>query len=262
MKRKTGFIIAVMLVCVFLCSACQPYQYYGANPELFSTFVCAVPGAGSHGNIWKLKRVDEDSYGRVLFWHAHQITYYSFSVPPGFIYGYVICQHFDGEKAYYFQDISFEIDSSLENITEERIERLKQRNNWDQPLDLDAEGMASTGIFDAFRYPAMVNQGMIQYEQYKKCSVQGTEKLPQMLKDYLPENFNGKKILVHCYEIFSDGRAFYIVKADDRSCIVATNSDGSIYEGSPLWIDDPFSEEYIEQLVKFRAEFEAATAAD
>lgn len=255
MKRKTGFIIAVILVCAFLCSACQPYQYYGKHPELYSVFGSAVPGAATPDSVVrKVKIVETDSYGRVLFSYCESMLYY-----PRTVRGYAICQQYDGERSYYLRDICFEIDSSFENITEERIEKLKQRNNWDQPLDLEAEGMASTGIFTSFRYPAMAYEGMITWEQYMKCSVQGMEKLPQMLKDYLPECFDGKWIKAYCYEIFADSRAFYIVKADDRTCIVATNADGSIYEGSPLWIDDPFSEEYIEQLVKFRAEFEAAS---
>ena len=260
MKRKIGLIIAAIFICVFLFSACQPYQYYGKHPELYSVFGSAVPGSATFDSfVGKVKIVETDSYGRVLFSYDESMPYYSRSKDDSLIYGYAICQHYDGKQSYYLRDVCFEIDSSLKNITEERIEKLKQRNNWDQPLDLEAEGMASTGIFDAFKYPAMVNDGMIDYELVKKCYHQGTEKLPQMLKDYLPEYFDVKWIEVHCYEIFADSRAFYIVKADDRTCIVATNADGSIYEGSPLWIDNPFSEEYIEQLVKFRAEFEAAS---
>lgn len=262
-RTRTILIIAIVFACASLCSACQPYQYYGKHPELYSVFGSAVPGSATFNSfVGKIKTVETDSSGRVLFSYYESMCYYSQNEYNSTVYGYAICQHYDGERSYYLRDICFEIDNSFENITEERIERLKQRNNWDQPLDLDAEGMASTGIFDSFRYPAMVYEGMITWEQYIKCSQQGREKLPQMLKDYMPEYFDGKRIYAHCYEIFSDGRAFYIVKAGERSCIVATNSDGSIYEGSPLWIDNPFSEEYIEQLVKFRAEFEAATAAD
>lgn len=258
MKKLLLFVIMVSaLIGLTMVLACQPYRYYGKHPELYSVFVCAIPGAGStYCTIGNLEKVETDSYGRVLFRHRQNITLYQ---PESVVCGYAVCQHYDGEKAYYLEDVCFDISASYNDFTDQRIEVLKKRNNWEQPLDLTAAGVVSTGIIHSHRYPAMVYEGMITWEQYKKCSVQGEKELPQMLKDYLPEYFEGKKMWVYCYEIFGDGRAFYIVRADDRTCIVATNTDGSIYDGSPLWIDNPFSEEYIEQLVKFRAEFEAAS---
>ena len=155
------------------------------------------------------------------------------------------------------RDICFEIDSSFENITEERIEHLKQRNNWDQPLDLEAAGMKSTEVFTAF-----MKFKHLDRETTRECNVTRADKLPQMLKEQYPDDFSAERLSVCCFDIYEDMRALYLVKAvekNSKSCIIALYSDGTLYEGSPLWIDNPFSEEYIEQLVKFRAEFEAAS---
>lgn len=245
-------LISLIVVFIFALScletACQPYQYYGKYAELYSTFVCAVPGTGGrHGTPRELKIIETDSYGRTLFKHEQFQRFYH---TDWALCGYVICQHFDGENAYYLRDISFEIDSSFDNITDDRIEMLKKRCNWEQPLDLEAEDMAKTWVFTAFRYGP--NASAIE------CRIKQT--LEQNLS---PDDFDLDAFLfMNVYEIYDDERAFCIVKGKEKSCILAFYSDGTLYEGSQLWIDNPFSEEYIEQLVKFRAEFEAATAID
>ncbi len=51
--------------------------------------------------------------------------------------------------------------------------------------------------------------------------------------------------MIYAYEIYYDERAFCIVKGKTKSCILAYYSDGTLYEGSPLWIDEPYSAESI-----------------
>ena len=253
MKRRIGFLIAVIFVCVFLCSACQPYQYYGRNQELYSVFGSAVPGAASPASFTgkSVKIIEKDSYGRVLFAYDELIPFYA----DDFTCGYAICQHYDGKLAYYLCDICFEIDDSYAKITTDRINALKERNNWEKPLELDADGMETTWIFSSFRYGGERNNLYLKYS--------ATRDIKKLIKEsFSPEELDSEKLSYYAYEIYEDGRAFFIIKSfvNEKRCIIALNSDGTLYEGSPLWIDDPYSAEYIEQLVKFRAEFEAASA--
>lgn len=255
MKKTLFSLLTILFFCVIcLNTACQPYQYYGKHPELHSVFVCSIPGTGGrYAHPRDLKIIETDSYGRTLFKHDQFEQFY----PTDFaLCGYVICQHYDGENAYYLRDVSFEIDKSFDNITEDRIEALKERCNWEQPLDLASEGMAKTWVFTSFRYFGEHDHALT--ESAIEQSIINTIEKELDHTDFAFDDF----LYVNVYEIYDDERAFCIVSGKTRSCILAFYSDGTLYEGSPLWIDDPYSAEYIELLVKFRAEFEAAAAID
>lgn len=272
-KRTIAICLAsiVMLTVCLSAAGCKygltprnPYIYYEDYPALYSVLVCSVPGMGNNSSIvGKLEVLETDAYGRVLFMHCQINGYYT----KEWVCAYVVCQQYDENGAYYFRDIDFALTPENTSIDESRINDLKARNGWDKPLDLKAEGICYTDVFRTFRFGRVTD---FDNGYYLECGSKREKQLEEnLLAKYSPEDFGDRKLWAHCFDIYDDGKAMYIVKVDVdskntqsdngyKTCLIATYKDGKIYEGSPVWIDDPFSEEYYQQLVQFRAGFEEA----
>lgn len=264
MKRKLIFCV-ITLSLLFICiafSACITrffQQRPSNNPALYSVLVCSVPGAGDrYTRAGSIEVLEIDSYGRTLFKHSQPVPiYYRYDSAP--LLSYVICQKTDDRGAYYLKDINFEL-ADGNGIDESRLQSLKERNGWEQPLEFDTAGMEYTELFTGERFDYKTNSDYFAFVIRRR-----SELINHQLAEYSPEDFsNEHDIVIRCFDVF-EGGAIYIValgrqtsSPEFRSCLIATYPDGTIYEKSPMWIESPYSETYHEQVKQFRNDFEVA----
>ena len=138
-KKMLLISMVIFLIPAFL-SGCFKIGYKGENPELYTVAIYNFFGAhgyGSNGEIHipaELGVIEEDSYGRVLFYYDEGI------VDEGCGYG-ILPKSADG-YAYYYEDdcilcakndwqgngeVTYE-----EWFTAEELSAFKARNDWDQ----------------------------------------------------------------------------------------------------------------------------------
>ncbi len=159
MKKIVSFLFGctVLFVCSLGTSGCvfdkeNPYPYKGEYKELYTTAIYSIPDAEGfmhHGEgaydsdiyIW-----EKDNYGRTLFSYCEDYG--------NKIFGLVLCQTYDDTNVYFYPDINYAltfIDSVylyegvgndyLKDKTEdfylENKEKLKEENDWNQPLNME-----------------------------------------------------------------------------------------------------------------------------
>ena len=157
MKKVLSILLCgiVLLTCSFGLSGCilireNPYPYRGDCKELYTAAIYSIPAAegymvhdegafSSEIYVW-----EQDDYGRMLFAYCEDM-YQN-------IFGLVIAQAYDEANVYVYPDINYvltftdpvtvpeeERDNSLKIRTEafylEAKDALKEKNDWNQPLD-------------------------------------------------------------------------------------------------------------------------------
>lgn len=131
-KRIVLFLLILSLLIVLAACDAVPTAGHGTPAEdfpLFSMVMVGVVGGESAGYV---RRLEEDAYGRILFEFALGNLlnpYYDNGIR-----GYGICQKIEDGYAYYYEDIFYVGARTVEEIEEDRIEELKQINDWDQEL--------------------------------------------------------------------------------------------------------------------------------
>lgn len=125
MKLKKGIIIICMLFLTIVITGCSGWYspktgYLTRFIERTVPYTISIPPG--HVNI-----IEEDSYGRILFdYDDHGISVVA------------VCQNTDCDSiCYYYEDIHAVTVESLNDITEEQIERLKKVNDWEAPLQTE-----------------------------------------------------------------------------------------------------------------------------
>lgn len=157
MKKVVSLLLCgiVLFTCSFGLSGCifsmeNPYPYRGEYKELYTTAIYSIPdavgymhhGEGAYSSdiyVW-----EQDEYGRTLFSYCEDYG--------NQIFGLVIAQAYDESNVYFYPDINYALtfidseylyegakDGHLKNKTEvfylENQEKLKEINDWNQPID-------------------------------------------------------------------------------------------------------------------------------
>lgn len=157
MKKVLSILLCgiVLLTCSFGLSGCilnreNPYPYRGDCKELYTAAIYSIPAAEGymyHGEgafdaeiyVW-----EQDDYGRTLFAYCEDVYLNIFAL--------VIAQAYDEANVYVYPDVNYvltftdpvtvpeeERDNSLKIRTEafysEAKDALKEKNDWNQPLD-------------------------------------------------------------------------------------------------------------------------------
>lgn len=133
--KKVLLSIYLMVVAVVF-SACapgsvaatrlyEPYYILGANMPFADTLTA--------GHWDTVKELEQDSYGR---------RYFRYSTFSSDIYQHIeihiICQKTESDNAYYYPDYCYIFRAKdSDPFTQEDIALLKERNDWDSPLDED-----------------------------------------------------------------------------------------------------------------------------
>ena len=139
-------ILMVLLVsgCTLIFGPDDTWAKYhmGDYPDLYTVAINSI--LGTHGYQWdgrafpaEIRVVEVDSYGRVLFLYFEGSAISTYSL--------LISQKRDGEYVYFFHAINFIStihgggynQELFAHFLPEEIEELKERNNWNQGLNLD-----------------------------------------------------------------------------------------------------------------------------
>ncbi len=129
---KRVIVVIMILLLVIPNAGCLVYQ--GKDWSLYYLVAENVPGISNiragNANTEVLKR---DAQGRVLF------SYQGDAYGPYINDTLCICaiaQKVEWEDAYFYEDIFYLTEDSFENFTEQDIEDLKKKNDWNAPLEI------------------------------------------------------------------------------------------------------------------------------
>lgn len=140
MIKKTGLaFVSIFVLLIMALSGCSPHNYVGFDYDLYTTAVHNVP-AVSRGNLETTEILEEDSFGRTLFWYENRFVY-DYGKP---MHALCISQFSEGGRAYYYEDVCFIFSDENMYAPEEEIARLKELNDWEKPLNI--EKMSSAKI--------------------------------------------------------------------------------------------------------------------
>lgn len=138
-----GIVLLIALITI-LVHSCAYKGYDGAHPDLYTVAVNNIFGIyGECDNGEKtyapyIKIIETDDFGRVLFFYDELI---SSQIDYGM--AFVISQKTEDGYVYYYQDDCYlpyfgthdDIDTVLENLDPSFLETLKQRNDWNLPIN-------------------------------------------------------------------------------------------------------------------------------
>ncbi len=131
MKNKRFIVLFCICICFVFTSCFNDYEYQGDYPALQTMAVNSILGvSGGYSDVVKVEEVDE--YGRLLFYfESSAIMEYTK------ISAYLIAQKYDEEYVYYYPDYNFIIAPTAEELTEEKITELKNKNDWGAEMNMD-----------------------------------------------------------------------------------------------------------------------------
>lgn len=166
MKKILIFVSMILI----LLTGCDP-SYVESSPELYTVVANNILGAGM--SRWEYTYViEEDSYGRVMFLYTATP---SSNIYLGPIYAVCICQKSDNEYTYYYEDDCFfvcvnaeelvnrgTVTRLLENISQNDIDELKLRNDWEK--ELNEEKMTVSRSFKQFNDKEEYKSGSQHYK--------------------------------------------------------------------------------------------------
>lgn len=129
MKKQFKSLV-ILFIPLLLLTSCESVEYKGEYPELYSVATnCLLGNVGcpSHGDS-KIEILEKDSFDRVLFTYTEEKDTYSL----------LICQKYDYEYTYYYDDYSFIntiYNSSGNSFSDIQILELKEKNDWNAEIN-------------------------------------------------------------------------------------------------------------------------------
>ena len=143
MKKIIRYFIVMTLIPMII--SCHDFNvYYDNESELHSVALESIIGSRSY-NMNQVLRIEEDSYGRVLFAFYGANLYWTNDQAR--LLAIVVAQRVDSDYAYYYDSINaiaIYVDQLNEKLTEslresyfdeEDIEELKVKNDWNKPMN-------------------------------------------------------------------------------------------------------------------------------
>ena len=154
-KAKFVCLFALCAILILGITACVPYRYEGDYIELFSVATNNLFGARGY-RVFEfadfhpfIDVLETDDYGRTLFFFTEDTGKYN-GTTDGSAFGTAIfvMQKSDDEFVYYYQDdcyIPYRMPKGLSSVPEdyrnelpeEKIETLKERNDWNREINLE-----------------------------------------------------------------------------------------------------------------------------
>jgi len=138
--RKTIVVILFLISFMFSNCAVSIYsqfatgEYDGDYPELYSIGINSILGAKGYINqgygkwLSEIQIIEKDNFGRVLF---HYCEYNRVSSRS-----FIISQKNDMEHSYYYPNYNF-ISNFGGEFSDDEIELLKTKNDWNMPVNID-----------------------------------------------------------------------------------------------------------------------------
>lgn len=242
MQRFAVTISFILLITIALTSCDFEHTGgYGGQKEdypLVTLVSITVPGGNCNPYVI---RKEEDSYGRILFEAEapNAVARYYDGLK-----GIFICHKIADGYAYYDDANAYFICKRSEEYTEEQIDRLKELNDWDKPIDESklTKVKSLTSRFDS----TIIKMTSSEEENVKKAFLDLSRKT---WYDKNSANSHKHTIEPSCKD--ADGRLFaYVILSpsyvnknflDDKELYaIILNPDGTYNETALLEIEDPF----------------------
>lgn len=201
MVKKSCCILLLLLLSFFITSC-------SSQSESLSLKICgsyAVPGMfcdDLKGDSSSCEIVEQDSYGRVLFIYSanHIVTKQRECA-------YVICQKYDSDHVYFYEDICY----FLGEASEEEISALKERNDWG--LTLNSAKMSSRSGKSTFDLYIVTDSDLDYQQSLSACRKKvGQQKISLTFMD---ENQSGCQLMFLQFEQDNQTKS-YIAMIDQQ----------------------------------------------
>ena len=253
MKKTNKKLIIALIVflvissfsgCSILYNMGTPGPYRGNETALFTIATFSIPGCDQIGT--RIEIVEEDSQGRLLYkiWTGNSPLYYSYLGEQSPLVAFVICQHYDDDKVYYYEDDCWVIYSNAESFSITDEKQLKDRNDWDLPLNYDKMTVKTIISEDkqGYKYTANereIEQGKAKDEFLKQISVDGEEYVFPIILDNDDE---GRMLFIVLVEQFKNGEVVDASSVRSYLEIIDTKEHGKkvviekIEDPAHIWI--------------------------
>lgn len=225
--------VALSVLLILALSGCSPHNYVGFDYDLYTTAVHNVP-ATSRGNLETTEIIEEDSFGRTLFWYENRFV----SIYGKPIHALCISQFSEGGRAYYYEDVCFIFSDENMYAPKAEIARLKELNDWEKPLNI--ERMSSANIVKDSLFKDERNRDNPHID-LAKAAVDLSEGFDWGCMTITSDNF-GRQLLIlselkydESYNILDRGRIFAVVVSsqnnyDINNCYAEIDSFDNYHE--------------------------------
>jgi hypothetical protein len=196
-------LCVVTIACVLFISGCA------SNTQNVDLAICgsySVPGmlcADLKGGSYECIVLEQDSQGRIMYTYtAHSI------ITEKKEQVVVICQKRDNDAVYYYQDICY----LLKEWTSDDLALLKEKNDWEKPLD-DSKMVGKSNITTLDNY--FLLNGKLEYAQVKQGCCKDLDVAQKQIGDLCLIDTNGKMELYWLTIIGGSGEECYFVLVDE-----------------------------------------------
>lgn len=237
LRKMIAFSLSLLTICFCICS-CEQMGYQGDDLAAYTLvqYQCPTQSSGfSYSEI-----VEQDAYGRTLFkfWGYSDLAYES---DTGSLYIYAIIQK-DTDEFVWFYDIDcYMMRPSLEAFTEERLDELKNRNDWNKEIDLSRANKVK-------RVPENKRHISVSYSIDSIKNLASSFCESNEYYNYLPicNDQNGKTL--YFFRTYKRDAEFNTV--DFTAYAVIMNADGSYSDSSIVKLDKFY--DHAEELIALR----------
>ena len=137
MNKRFGFVktVSIIVILALILLGCfgsrNTDDYRGDYPELYSIAIHSLLGSTGYGFSERkfdseITIVEEDNSGRKMFLYFENTIVSTYSI--------IISQKVDDNYSYFYPDYNF-ISAADNDFSEEAIEGLKIKNDWDMPIN-------------------------------------------------------------------------------------------------------------------------------
>ena len=220
--------LGVILFCLLIWSMSRgnnPF-YHGRHADLYTVAAFSVIGADSRGTI--IKPIEKDVYGRVLFEISFSSTpfypFYKYDPSHLRMFGYCVCQRTKANRAYYYLDDCFVVYWDADEFSETERIKLKQRNDWDAPLD------ESKMVFKPV-IPAYESKKESTVFKSDMDSLTKVQSLAENIFQESVSNEENDSVYISLLDVDSEGKTLFIInvyheKTYSAAYFVLVDSDG------------------------------------
>lgn len=161
MKKRIAISnLAFCFIIVLFCISCEGSVYSvrsSGRTELYSVANVSVPFVSGDLDWDQVEEIEKDSYGRIMFKYrsAHRMEpcmLYDYS--GKYVYAIIICQMYDNDYAYYYDNDNFIYLPDNEDLQSDRVEQFKKLNDWNKALDQSKMTRVSNSFFPYGEYGA------------------------------------------------------------------------------------------------------------
>lgn len=212
---KRCFSILLTLTVGFSFSGCyliygklgKPAPYTGNETALYTIAAYSILPSDLMGTT--IETIEEDAYGRVLYKVecSKDPLFYQCFGEQGPLIAFFICQHIDNQLVYYYEDDCFMVFANAEDFSSVEQIKLKEQNDWNQPLDYNK--MFSRGIIPKEKqgYKYTTDQRKIETGDAKDAFLKqihlGEEEYAYL--ELLDSDKQGRKLLIVVVKKFKSG---------------------------------------------------------